>query len=94
METKSTSRRGWACTSMCPYVAGDFRYSRTTAQCSARHPRTKSYTQAATRCHQPTTVCIQVLNVFQAQYTLAFEKLLATPEPWLYAHVRRLRSVD
>ena len=28
-----------------------------------------------------------VLNVHQAQYTLAFEKLLATPQPWLYAHV-------
>jgi Lon protease-like protein len=29
----------------------------------------------------------KVLNVFQPQYTLMFEKLLATPEPWLYAHV-------
>jgi len=29
----------------------------------------------------------QTLNVFQPQYTLMFEKLLATPEPWLYAHI-------
>ena len=29
----------------------------------------------------------KILNVFQPQYTLMFEKLLATPEPWLYAHV-------
>ena len=28
-----------------------------------------------------------VLNVFQPQYTLMFEQLLATPRPWLYAHV-------
>ena len=27
------------------------------------------------------------LNVFQPQYTLMFEKLLATPQPWLYGHV-------
>ncbi len=27
------------------------------------------------------------MSVFQAQYTLAFEKLLSTPQPWLYAHV-------
>lgn len=35
-----------------------------------------------------------VLNVYQAQYTLAFEKLLATPEPWLYAHVMLPGGVD
>ena len=35
-----------------------------------------------------------VLNVFQAQYTLAFEKLLATPQPWLYAHVLLPGGVD
>jgi Lon protease-like protein len=28
-----------------------------------------------------------VLNVFQPQYTLLFEKLLAGPQPWLYGHV-------
>ena len=28
-----------------------------------------------------------VLNVFQPQYTLMFEKLLATPQPWFYGHV-------
>ena len=34
------------------------------------------------------------LNVFQAQYTLAFEKLLATPQPWLYAHILLPGGVD
>ena len=27
------------------------------------------------------------LNIFQPQYTLLFEELMATPKPWLYAHV-------
>ena len=34
------------------------------------------------------------LNVFQPQYTLMFEKLLAGPQPWLYGHVYLEGGVD
>ena len=34
------------------------------------------------------------LNIFQPQYTLMFETLLATPEPWIYFHVLLPGGVD
>ena len=35
-----------------------------------------------------------ILNVFQPQYTLMFETLLATPEPWYYLHVHLPGGAD
>ena len=35
-----------------------------------------------------------VLNVFQPQYTLMFEALLAAPEPWLYMHLNLPGGAD